>query len=324
MDKKFLEEKAYPWIRDVAIFFENISVTDAKGKRKLPLSSSPEINDNKITAWFTETTNYDLAIIRWTYIKAIELALELNLTQDAERWRNQLSQWPDLSKDAAGSLALAPEIPFAESHRHFSHLMAFHPLGILNYSNNADRKTIEASMNVLEQNGSMNWVGYSFSWQANMYARMKNGQKAAETLQKFASCFTLPNGFHVNGDQCEGKLSSYRYRPFTLEGNFAFASAVQEMLLQSHDGVIEIFPAIPETWREVSFHQLRAEGAFVISARKENGKVKTVTIVSEKGGELKVKNAFGNFNMEKVNYQVVNDVIMIKTKPGERINIVLN
>ena len=323
MDKKFLEEKAYPWIRDVAIFFENISVMDANGKRKLPLSSSPEINDNKITAWFTETTNYDLAIIRWTYIKAIELAEELNNPNDAERWRNQLSQWPNLSKDAIGSLAVAPGMPFAESHRHFSHLMAFHPLAILDYSNNEDRKTIQASMNVLEQNGSMNWVGYSFSWQANMYARMGNGQKAAETLQKFASCFTLPNSFHVNGDQCEGKLSSYRYRPFTLEGNFAFASAVQEMLLQSHDGVIEVFPAIPETWRDASFKQLRAEGAFVISARKENGKVKTVNIVSEKGGELKVKNVFENFSIHKVSYQVVNDVIVIKTRPGERINIVL-
>ena len=176
-------------------------------------------------------------------------------------------------------------------------------------------------MNVLEQNGSMNWVGYSFSWQANMYARMGNGQKAIETLQKFASCFALPNSFHVNGDQCEGKLSSYRYRPFTLEGNFAFASAVQEMLLQSHDGVIEVFPAIPETWRDASFKQLRAEGAFVISARKENGKVKTVTIVSEKGGELKVKNVFENFSIHKVSYQLVNDVIILKTKPGEQITL---
>jgi alpha-L-fucosidase 2 len=127
----------------------------------------------------------------------------------------------------------------------------------------------------------------------------------------------------VNGDQCEGKLSSYRYRPFTLEGNFAFASAVQEMLLQSHDGVMEVFPAIPETWRDASFNQLRAEGAFVISAKKENGKVTTVTIVSEKGGELKVKNVFGNFSIDKVGYQLVNDVIIIKTTPGERINIVL-
>ena len=167
----------------------------------------------------------------------------------------------------------------------------------------------------------MNWVGYSFSWQGNMYARMRNGQKAAETLRKFASCFTLPNSFHVNGDQCEGKLSSYRYRPFTLEGNFAFASAIQEMLLQSHDGMIEIFPAIPEAWRDVSFNQLRAEGAFVISARKENGKVKTITILSEQGGELKVKNIFEGLSTGSDPYKLVNDVIVFETKPGQRITM---
>jgi len=176
-------------------------------------------------------------------------------------------------------------------------------------------------MNLLEQKGSMNWVGYSFSWQANMYARMGDGQKAAETLQKFASCFTLPNSFHVNGDQCEGKLSSFRYRPFTLEGNFAFASAVQEMLLQSHDGVIKIFPAIPATWSDASFNQLRAEGAFVISAMKENGKVKSITIVSEKGGELNLKNPFEKFSVEMADYKMTGDVIKIQTKPGQRITL---
>ncbi len=321
MDRNFLKEKAYPWIRDVAVFFENISIIDGNGKRKLPLSSSPEINDNSIAAWFTETTNYDLAIIRWLYIKAIELANELQLSKDADHWKKQLDEWPELSLDAMGSLAVAPGIPFVESHRHLSHLMAFHPLAILDYSNEEDKKIVDASMKVLEQNGSMMWVGYSFSWQANMYARMGLGQKAAETLQKFASCFVLPNGFHVNGDQCEGKLSYFRYRPFTLEGNFAFASAVQEMLLQSHRGVIEVFPATPDTWREASFHQLRAEGAFVISAKKENGKVKTITIVSEKGGELKLRNVFENFRVDKSAHQLVDDVIVINTQPGQKISI---
>jgi alpha-L-fucosidase 2 len=47
------------------------------------------------------------------------------------------------------------------------------------------------------------------------------------------------------------------YRPFTLEGNFAFASAIQEMLIQSHTGVVKLFPAIPSDWKDVSFNTLR-------------------------------------------------------------------
>ena len=64
MDRKFLEDKAYPWISDVALFYNQISVKDKNGMRKLPISSSPEIHDNSRDAWFEETTNFDLAIIR--------------------------------------------------------------------------------------------------------------------------------------------------------------------------------------------------------------------------------------------------------------------
>jgi alpha-L-fucosidase 2 len=313
MDRQFLKEKAYPWLKGFAQFIENISVKDKKGKRKLPLSSSPEFYDNTIKAWFQETTNYDLGIIRWSYLKAAELAAELGLENEATHWKEQLKEWPELSLDKTGSLALAPGLPYPESHRHFSHLMGFHPLGILDYSIPADKRVIDASMKLLEEKGSDFWVGYSFSWQANMYARMMNGNKASETLRKFATCFCLPNSFHVNGDQCEGKLSKFRYRPFTLEGNFAFASAVQEMLLQSHRGIITLFPAIPSSWNNVSFSKLRSEGAFVISAKKENGKVTEIVITSEKGGELVLENAIGAFAMEGADFQEKKGLIRIQT-----------
>ena len=318
MNRQFLKEKAYPWLRDFAQFIENISIVDKKGKRKLPLSSSPESYDNTIKAWFKETTNYDLGIIRWSYLKAAEMAIELGLEDEALHWRQQLSQWPELSLDKTGSLALAPGMPYPESHRHFSHLMGFHPLGILNYSISKDKRRIDASMKLLEEKGTKNWVGYSFSWQANMYARMKKGAMAAETLKKFATCFCLPNSFHVNGDQCEGKLSKYRYRPFTLEGNFAFASAVQEMLLQSHDGIIKIFPAIPDHWKDVSFDRLRAEGAFIISAKRTNGKVSELQIFSEKGGEFVLENRMENFIVVGADFREKNGLIKIKTLANQQ------
>lgn len=52
-------------------FFDEISVKDENGLRKLPISSSPEIHDNSRNAWFGETTNFDLAAIRWTYEKQL-------------------------------------------------------------------------------------------------------------------------------------------------------------------------------------------------------------------------------------------------------------
>ena len=64
------------------------------------------------------------------------------------------------------------------------------------------------------------------------------------------------------------------------------------MLLQSHTGVVEVFPAVPEQWKDVTFTSLRAQGAFLISAERRGGLVVKVEIVSEKGGVLKLLSPF--------------------------------
>jgi hypothetical protein len=140
----------------------------------------------------------------------------------------------------------------------------------------------------MEKIGPAWWCGYSYSWLGNLYARAFDGEKAASALTDFANCFVLPNSFHVNGDQTKSGKSNFTYRPFTLEGNFAFASGLQEMLIQSHTGVIRVFPAVPAAWKDVSFRNLRTEGAFLVSARKEDGKIVEVVIRSEKGGNCKL------------------------------------
>ncbi len=271
MDEEFLRERAYPWITSVAIFLDEFSVRREDGMRKLPLSSSPEIHDNSKRAWFPETTNFDLALIRFTYEKAAEMALVLGLSEDAEKWSKILSEWPQLAFDESG-LKFAESEAYEESHRHFSHLLGWHPLGILDVSQGEEaRDIISNTLETLEKYGPDWWVGYSYSWQGNLYARNFDGEKAAQALLDFANCFCLPNTFHVNGDQTRSGKSKFTYRPFTLEGNFAFASGIQEMLIQSHSGIVRVFPAVPKSWNDIEFYQLRTEGGFLVSARMENG-----------------------------------------------------
>jgi len=324
MDKKFLSSKAYPWIKQCADFITNISVIE-NGIRKLPLSSSPEINDNRITAWFKETTNYDLALIRWLYKAAGEMASALNKKEDAAEWEKLLSQWPNLSV-SGNELLVAPGVELKESHRHFSHLMAIHPLGLLDYENEKDKDIIDASLKYLEKLGPKLWCGYSYSWLGSMYARALNGEKAAEALRIFASCFCSPNSFHLNGDQSKTGKSNFTYRPFTLEGNFAFAEGIQEMLLQSHNNLIRIFPAVPDVWKDVSFDKLRTEGAFLVSAERKNGIIKSVSIYPEKGGIVKINNPYPDGNVKIAgdvkSKSIKGSIIELETKKGKRITIV--
>jgi alpha-L-fucosidase 2 len=289
-DAEFLKDRAWPYLREASVFLEAASgERDANGRRTLPLSSSPEIHDNRPAAWFAEITNYDLALARWLMGAAAEMAEALQMPGEAARWKRVQAEFPDLALREDGALLVAPGEPLRESHRHFSHLMALHPLGFVDVGDGPEeRRIVEASLRDLERLGTDGWCGYSYAWLGNLWARAQNGAKAERALEVFATAFTLPNSFHCNGDQSGKGYSKMTYRPFTLEGNFAAGAGIQEMLLQSHRGRIEVFPAIPAAWREASFTTLRAEGAFLVSAERREGTVREVRIVAEKGGECRV------------------------------------
>jgi alpha-L-fucosidase 2 len=321
MDREFLEKDAYPWIKEVAQYLEELSVTDSTGLRKLPLSSSPEIYNNSREAWFNDMTNFDLALVRWTFEKASELAGELGKPAEAKHWKTILSQWPLFDIDPESGFTYVTGKPYNESHRHFSHLIAFHPLGLFDMSKGEeDKQIIRSTISTLDKVGPDWWCGYSYSWLGNIKARAFDGKGAAEALKIFATDFCLKNSFHVNGDQSGTGKSKFTYRPFTLEGNFAFAAGIQEMLLQSHTGIIRIFPAIPEEWQDVSFNTLRTEGAFLVSAKMEKGDVKVVDILSEKGGELKIFNPFKNSDFTcSAPYKLNDNILDIHSQPGQKI-----
>ncbi len=306
-DKDFLEQRAYPYLRDCAVFLDAITkdCRSADGKRKLPLSSSPEINDNRPNAWFDELTNYDLSLIRWLFTTTAELADILGKTEEQKQWLAIVDEFPQLWVSEKEGLLVAKDYVLPHSHRHFSHLMAIFPLGTLNPYDDKDRVIINKSLDYLDKLGTSQWCGYSFAWKGILSARAGRVEDAIRSIKIFSEGFVLPNSFHCNGDQSGKGYSDFTYRPFTLEGNFAAGTAVQEMLLQSHNGLIKIFPCIPDNWKDVSFHQLRAEGGFLVSAERKDGKVTKVIIQSDMGTECTVISPFTNEKVE------------LKFKPGE-------
>ena len=320
-DRTFLKERAYPFLKDVAIYLEQVSEVTPEGVRKLEFSSSPEVFDNSMQAWFSDMTNYDLAMMHFLFKAAAELAHELNLTDESSHWAALEAQLPDYDVDEEGCLTFAKGYPYNESHRHFSQAMAIHPMGLIDWSDGEkSQHIIRATLKRLDEVGPDYWTGYSYSWLANMKARAFDGKGAAQALRTFAECFCLKNTFHANGDQTKSGKSRFTYRPFTLEGNFAFASGIQEMLLQSHTGTIRIFPALPEEWKDVSFEGLRAMGAFLVSAQMEGGEITRVRIYSEKGGMLKIARP-GTLKPDK-NYTLSGpDILNIDTQAGEWIEL---
>jgi alpha-L-fucosidase 2 len=299
-DDTFLREVAYPFCSAVGTALHALLKPDTEGHLRLPLSSSPEIFDNSYKAWLPPNSNYDLALMRFMFAANSEMEHELGPAPGPDRWARALAGLEQLDTDpGTGSLTFARGLPFNTSHRHFSHAMAIHPLGLLTIEgSDEDRRTIAATLDQVEKQGTAAWCGYSFSWFAAMNARAGRADKALEYLKKYERGFIGPNGFHLNGDQSGTGLSGFTYRPFTLEGNFLAMDAIQEMLLQSwgpigQPGTVRVFPATPDAWSDVSFRDLRAEGALRVSADRKAGRTTLVRIAAERTGMVRLLDPFG-------------------------------
>jgi alpha-L-fucosidase 2 len=318
MDAAFLKDRAYPWCAKAGEAIAALLKPDATGKLVLPLSTSPEIHDNSARAWLTPNSNYDNALVTYLFRINERMARELGLEKEAAKWSVLTSRMPTAITDDTGALMFAKGEPFAESHRHFSHAMAIHPLDLLTIEgSDADRRTIDATLSLTEKMGTKAWCGYSFSWFAAMNARTGHAEAAAENLHIFSTAFVSRNGFHLNGDQSGKGYSNFTYRPFTLEGNFLAMHAVHEMLLQSWGGKIRIFPATP--WKEARFDGLLAEGAVVVSAQRVGGKTTRVTLEARVDGEVRVVNPFaGEFKCD-VTYRVEGRELVLRFKKGQRV-----
>ena len=70
-----------------------------------------------------------------------------------------------------------------------------------------------------------------------MWARLHDGEKAHDMMKGLIMYNLLDNLFATH---CV---------PLQIDGNYGIASAVLEMLIQSHNGIIELLPALPPSWK---------------------------------------------------------------------------
>ena len=280
---KFLKTRAYPIFKKVGEAFINLLI-EKNGKYYLPLSTSPEIYDASKKAYFEPNTNFDLSLLIYLFKTLLRYTKILNI--DGSVYQKYLSALDNIAiKDDI--VLLAKDHQLSVSHRHFSHLMCFYPLHLINY----EKQPIvyEKTLKDLEKLTTMEWVGFSFIMSSWMYSMAKNGEMSYKRLKEFCTSFVNENGFHLNGDfKCHG-LSHYTYRPFTLEANFAYIDAIQQTLIQDFNGYIDLFPALAKSIKKASFKNFRAINGLFISSTYERGTIKKLLIKSNKEQEIEIR-----------------------------------
>jgi alpha-L-fucosidase 2 len=287
-DKEFLQQQAYPFLKQAAIFYQNILKPGPDGRLHIPLSASPEYFSNDLKAWTPDPTE-GLSLARNLLGYSIQASEVLNRDQQ------ERAQWSATEQKLAAypvgdsGLKVQPDAPYDRSHRHPMHLFPIFPGGDLNVEGSpADRQLIARSIENWIFQGTGEWTGWSFPYASLIASRVRRRNQALSDLEIYKEAFIWPNGFHVNGDYHGYGYSTHEYQPFTMEAECAFTAAVNGILLQSWGGKVRIFPSVPESWKNVSFKDLRAQGGFLVSAEMVNGEIVSASIASPKGGEAKV------------------------------------
>lgn len=292
-DTAFLKDRAYPVMKEAARFYTDFLVEEPEtGWLISSPSNSPELGG------LVAGPTMDHQLIRDLFGNCIRAADILDIDQEfrellAEKRakiapnqigrHGQLQEWLEDTDD--------PE----EHHRHVSHLWGVHPGRDITWETSPE--LMEAARQSLEFRGD-GGTGWSLAWKVNFWARFKDGNHARYMLDQLLRPAVDSSG-RERGGSYPNLLDAHP--PFQIDGNFGGAAGIAEMLVQSHQGFIELLPALPEAWPKGNIRGVCARGGFILNIRWEEGRLQEVEVTSRAGGpcKLRYKELSAEINTEK-------------------------
>lgn len=269
LDEAVLKELIYPLLKKSINYYLHFVYKGEDNYYHLPKTSSPEYGETCVDC------NYDLSLLKWGCKALLEIVDILEIEDDKKQvWSDICNNLTDFPVNENGYM-IGKGLPYEKSHRHFSHLMMHIPLYLVNRDNSDTKELAEKSVEWWHsKKGDIE--GFSNVGAALIYSAYKDGDKSLHYINK------LWNGYIT-------KNTMYKEAGPVLETPLATAECIQQLLLQSFDGKVRVFPAVPAKWQEASFCNFSAQGGFVVSAVYENGKTKEIEIYSKSSAECVVE-----------------------------------
>jgi alpha-L-fucosidase 2 len=299
-DTEFLARRAYPLIEEAARFFLGLLVDDEEGYLSTAPSTSPENNffvdqqaaleadfllamspENRMavhqrTSAVAKSSTMDLSIIREVFEHCLRGAdmlgrrgeLHRRIERSLERLypfkvgrHGQLQEWCfDFAECMPGM-------------GHVSHMYGLFPGELFTPQRNPDLyEACRKSMFRRLAHGAFKW-GWPAAWSVSLFARLKERAQAGQMVRE--SCRSL--GANLMTEQ-----------HLQLDCAFGLGAGIAEMLLQSHDGAVELLPAVPGSWTEGRVGGLRARGGFEVSFQWRLGMVTRCEVRSTLGGPCRI------------------------------------
>ncbi len=295
LDKDWLKTTGYEFLRETAAFWEDY-LTFENNRYVITNDSIHEGSGPDMNGLLS------LGLVKTLFRNMIPLSEALGVDADKRaKWRDiaeKISDFPLQERDGK-TVFRYTEKGTAWWNDNTLGIQHIFPAGAIGLG--SDPKLLEISHNMINAMGRWRDFNGSSSWYAACARVGYDPKKMLAELNNMYTHHALPNKLlNFGGGGIE---------------NVSPALGVTEMLLQSHEGVIRLFPCWPKEL-DARFGTLRAVGAFLVSAELKGGVTGNVKIVSEKGCCCTIQNPWPGKTV-----RVIRNGKKAETLTGERLTL---
>jgi hypothetical protein len=275
MDDQRLRNSIFPLMKKTYSVYLRILYKGDDGLYHIPLTFSDEYGK-------AQETSMNIALARWGFKTLLDICERLQINDPlVPIWKDRLAIMADYHTNENG-IMIGKGVPFAKPHRHYSHMLGIFPFYETNIEDNVAsvpmlKKTVQHFTDVDGDN-----CMYKFSGASSIWSSLGNGDSAFKWVNRSLDIFPRIGEIPKIPTCTPNTMYCERGNP-TFESPISSSRAMLDMLIQSWGNVIRVFPATPAPWKDASFYQLRAEGAFLVSAKRENGKTQFIHVKSLAG-----------------------------------------